>query len=436
MQVGILSRKMNHRLAMWLFLIGVFSVTQIRLVGKLGISEFAMVVLAPFVFCRDYAVFRREGVLPILYLCLLWLVGAILADWIAGAPLAWGLKGWAVPITTFCTVVCLYSLLRKNISNYKWILLGIAISHIISIFVFQRGGAGDLEDNAEAINRVVEYKLFWTFMLSTWLLLPIQGWYYKTPNWYTLLVPFLLSLVNLKIGGRSAFLGPFVGFVILLFAHKRVQAMKAIKRNMLLIFIILGVVGLMAKKTYEYAVKEGYLGEAEMQKYEDQTKTGTGFLNLLMAGRSEFFVGLIAALDRPIIGHGTRPFDTNGYQIDFLAKYGDQEDLEQYVKRLRRQEGMPLIPSHSHVICYWLWHGIFGLLFWLYVVWLAFVTFARRLHVVPELFGYLAMTAISFAWNVLFSPFGLRVTECLFFVLCLLVAREKRYADFMRRVRI
>ena len=48
--------------AFWLFMIGCFSMTQIRLGAKIGISESGCLLAAPFLFLRDYPLYKRDGV--------------------------------------------------------------------------------------------------------------------------------------------------------------------------------------------------------------------------------------------------------------------------------------------------------------------------------------------------------------------------------------
>ena len=70
-----------------------------------------------------------------------------------------------------------------------------------------------------------------------------------------------------------------------------------------------------------------------------------------------------------------------------------------------------------------MWHGIWGLIFWLVVIVLAIKTLFTRMHVYPPWFGYFAIAIPIFFWDVLFSPFGSRVQEATLFVAFLLVSK-------------
>lgn len=412
--------------AILLFLIGVFSLTQVRLMGKIGISELIMVCATPFVFLKNFSFYRREGIVLFLMLCMLWLIGAITSDLINGSVIEQVARGISVPVVIFCTVVCIYPLLRRDIKNIKWLLLGIACSMVLSIFVFQRGSAGDLAaqgDASGAIERVVGYKLFWFNMANSWLSLPIEGWYMYAPTAYLLVAPLVLAIMGLFIGGRSAFLVMTMSWLFIFMVRKNLKMMRMIRNYIVLIILILGATALCVKAVYKFCAENGYIGEDERKKYEVQTQQGESFVKLLLSGRSEFFIALFAALDKPLLGHGSWAVDRRGYNYDFVMKYGTPEDIKAFQWNMQMGGGISMIRTHSHIMTYWLWHGVFGLLFWVYVGYLSFITLFKRMHLVPELFGYLAMMLPTFCWDILFSPFGLRINECLFFCVLLYIKR-------------
>ena len=343
----------------------------------------------------------------------------MLSDCINGSFAAQVIRGFSVPITIFSASVCIYYNLRKNVDGFKWLLFGIACSSVLSIFVFQRGHAGDLAaegDTSAAVEAVVGYKLFWANTLMTWLTLPLFVAYLKVPRFYAILVMAGLSVFNLHTGGRSMFLVSMFSLVLLIICGKKVESMRNVRKAFPFILAAMLALGLTAKYTYQYAVKEGWMGEAEIVKYETQSQKGTGILALLMSGRADFFIGFMAALDKPLIGHGSQALDFNGYAGEFLSKYGtDQEIQEYYRKQIKANGAVRTIQAHSHVICYWMWHGVIALLFWLYVLYLSVITFKNRMDYIPEWFGYFAITLPSFFWDYFFSPFGLRVNECAFY---------------------
>lgn len=426
-----ISRRASQE-AFWLFMIGCFSMTQLKLGAKIGISEVGCLFATPFLFFRDYPLYKRDGVLSYFTLALLWLAGALFSDFYNHSSFEQIIRGFSVPLTVFACSVCIYHFLRRNPDNLKWLLFGIAVSSVISIFVFQRGSAGDLAaegDMSRAIESVVGYKLFWVTTIKTWLILPIQTIYLKLPSVYVIPAMICVAVVSAKSGGRSAFAMTILGLALLMIGGKQVVKMRRIKRFLPILILIM--VGMMSaiKSAYSYAATHGYLSDAETVKYQRQTTHGSDIKSLLMSGRGDFFIGLIAALDKPLVGHGSRAMDFHGYERDFLQKYGTLEEVDRYNKNIA-QGYLHGIRAHSHVISFWMWHGLAGLIFWVYVFYLVVQTVRKRIDLIPEWFGFLAVALSEFLWDYFFSPFGLRVSECALFCALLVLVRVERMRKF------
>lgn len=414
-----------------LFLIGLFSMTQVRLVGSIGISELVIFVLAPFVFVADYQILRRDGFLPTLWLALLVCAGCCVSSFCNQSSLPVFLRGFASPYSIFAIVVVLHRVLRKNLNGLKWLFLGGCLSFVVCTFVFHTGTeAVDAERYGGGAAAIMESSIFLIGRLSGFLMAPIAGWYFQTPLPYSVLTPIIWSGYCLfsTVSGRSAALGTMVTALILLVGKKRRSQMSRIRRHFVPFLLAVLVAGLAFKGFYRTAAMHGWLGEEALKKYESQTKGRTSALALLMGGRSEAFVGLFACLDRPIVGHGPWALDTNDYCVDFLAKYGQPEDYDKFVQSTLSDQRMGisrrtrLIPAHSHIIGFWLWYGIFGLLFWLYVLKLVYDWCRHSSSAIPQWYGYFAVSIPSFLWGVFFSPFGSRV-QAVAVIACLLMAR-------------
>ena len=197
--------------------------------------------------------------------------------------------------------------------------------------------------------------------------------------------------------------------------------MDGIRRNFSVLLLLGVIVAIGVGTAYKLLAKGGYLGERQYDKYVAQTSRGTGVMSILMSGRSGFFAAFYAALDKPIIGHGSWALDYNGYYMRFLQKYGSHEELElYYASKVGRGEAYDYLPGHSQLMVGWTWHGIFGLIFWLYVLWLYWTTLSKRMSVVPQWFGYFCLALPSGMWNLLFSPLS-RFPTSVLFVLCMFV---------------
>jgi hypothetical protein len=200
--------------------------------------------------------------------------------------------------------------------------------------------------------------------------------------------------------------------MLIVVGGRGIEGMKSIKKRFPIIMIFVLITGMFAKVSYKYAVKEGYLGDAEIEKYAKQTEKGTDILSLIISGRVEFFIGLMAAVDKPLIGQGSQALDLKGYRGYYIGKYGTAEEVERHLRLERANSGFyATIPAHSHLICYWMWHGVTALIFWIYVLYLAVITLRKRLHYIPEWYGYFVISLPVFFWDYFFSPLGLRVNE-------------------------
>ena len=233
---------------------------------------------------------------------------------------------------------------------------------------------------------------------------------------YIYLAPFMFALFSMftSASGRSAALGSLGSIMIVFMCGKNRSRMRKFGRNIWMI-IVVSIVGiLIANAVYRYAAEHGILGEEARRKYEFQTKGGKGVLSLLMGGRGEFFIGFLEALNKPWIGHGPWAFDNGESTIQFLEKYGDIEDYRKFLESIRYMEGhgmstLNFIPAHSHLAGFFLWFGVVGLIYWLYVIYGIFRYLHKEMAAAPHWFGVLALGAPGFLWLLFFSGFGYRI---------------------------
>lgn len=419
--------------ARWLFLIGLGASTQIYIGGYTAISELLLVLFMPIAMMKNWGVFSRDRCSTILWLLIIWGFGQLATDLMTGNYFAFMIRGLIPPVGIFATLITVYPLLKRNPDGLKWLLLGTAISGVISIFVFQHGS--DIGTTAvqsgemSAAEAVMGYKLFWVNKLNEWLALPVKGWYMAMPHELNVAIAVFLAVFGLYSGGRSAFLVMAVSALFLWFGGRSSRKMLWLKKNSPLVIMILIMMLPVVKYTYQYVASHGWMGEDELVKYEEQSKGKSG-LETLMAGRGEFFIALTAIVDKPLMGHGSYALDTKGYLKDFVIKHGaTTEELKRIDKMEEMRGGARTIPAHSHIACFWMWAGIAGLLPWLYILVLFWKTLFRRMHVYPPYYGYFALIIPGMFWAIFFSPFGSRINMAVLIAACLVVqtmAREQR----------
>jgi hypothetical protein len=179
------------------------------------------------------------------------------------------------------------------------------------------------------------------------------------------------------------------------------------------------VIAVLATQIYKGLAREGVLGDEELLKYEQQSSSRIG----LLSGRSEFISALWAIKDSPVIGHGSWAIDHRGYLLRTVELIGTPEDVE-IVMRRHALGHYALIPCHSYVWQSWVYSGVAGGIFWIYIFFFVFVkTFRSYMEVAPHLFGYFAISLPVEFWNVWFSPLGQRLEVSMLIVLCLLVTK-------------
>lgn len=411
----------SRRASLYLFLLGAFSMTQIHIVGNIGISEFVVFCIAPFVYMQDREILRYDGFITAIRLALLACCGCIIASIVNKTPFYLFLKGFASPYAVFSILVVGHRLVRYSLNGYKWFCLGLAMTWIINIFIFQRGVEADAyaygERGLSAVGGLMSGPLFWISRVKAILNAPIKGWYLKLPvpcSILALIFMFLFSALT-SVSGRSAAAGTFGSILLIIFAGRSRARMKRVSANFWVLIVIMVLAANGLSMGYKIAAQSGWLGEEAFKKYEVQMKgRKEGLLSTLMGGRMEFFSGLYTALQNPIIGYGHWAVDVNDYYFEFLSKYGTDEDMKEYLdtKKWLMQAGMDYqrnIMAHSHIIEGWLKHGIFGFLFWLYVVVQIGRYFRKDLATVPQWYGLLAVSMPTALWAIFFAPFGDRV---------------------------
>lgn len=415
-----------------LFLIGLFSLTQVHFFGSMGISEFVMFAIGPVLFFKNYQLLRKDGFLPMVWLSIFTCIGCIVSNVYNDVDWVLGLKGLASPYSLFSTIVVAHALLRRNLDALPWFIVGCFLSGIVNVFAFRPESAvmsaTGLLQGDEATEYMTSNVLFWTSKISSGFGLPISAWYLQTPTVYAVCV-YLATVAYMLLSsggsGRSMAMSIIVSLLFVVVGGKSRNRMKVISKHFFLFAITLALTLGIFKFVYSYTARTGILGEQAKSKYLKQTEGGNSTLKLLMGGRMEFFVGVIACLDSPIIGFGYKAADEKGYAGDFLYKYGNEDDYKLWEREVRGSYlsgKRMLIPAHSHIACFWLYYGIFGLILWLYVLYLIFDYIRHHIHVIPQWYCYLACGACAMVWNIFFSPYGSRVSVP-FYIACILLVR-------------
>jgi len=409
----------------WLFLFGLGASLQVRFIASASFSEFFAFAAAPFIFMADFQRLRQHRFLTAIMLSLFVMMGCFIGAMYNHSDSYALLTGIATPYAVFSIMVVLHRMLEHNLAGFKWLLVGMALSFIVNIFIFQNTTESMMYAEGQrglaAVEGIMSSPIFWIGRINTVATLPIRAWYLQTPLLYSALAPVAMVAFALlsSVSGRSAALCSFLTVLLVCVGRKQVDKMLSIARNFP-VYLVLGMALLFIFGTgYKYAAKRGLLGDKAREKYLAQTHGKDSFLALLIGGRVEFFVGMYAGVRNPIIGYGPKPLDNKRYMEQFLEKYGNEEDAREYAERLssiERRFGSfrPTLPAHSHIGMYWNWYGIMGLVFWLYVLYIFYILFRKGyVAVVPQWYGYFAVMLPGTLWGIFFSPFSGRVSMSL-----------------------
>lgn len=116
--------------------------------------------------------------------------------------------------------------------------------------------------------------------------------------------------------------------------------------------------------------------------------------NVLLGGRPEVYVNIIAFLDRPLLGHG--PFNDNFHYLQLLASLGTYSQEIIY--------GDPELLYHSMIFTGLQETGLFSIPFWLLTIYLITMALFLRTSLIRGRSDILLPILLVSVWHVLFSP--------------------------------
>jgi hypothetical protein len=400
-----------------LLLLGIGDGLRVHIIGLMALSELVIFFLAPILYFKNVKLFKNAGFTTFFTLIFLMIIGTVASAWYNGTWMFACLKNCAVLYSIFAYSVVLFLLLKDDFKGLGWLFLGLLIASILVIWGFNTSlhvdeSIGTAELVSSTSEEVMSGVRFWNSRISRLLKLPIiSSNYLNLPTLYPLIALPVAAVVSMimSVSGRSDAAITVMGLVLILIAKKSRRRMQLVGRHLIIFTICVLCLAVLGKNVYKYTASKGWLGEHARAKYYAQTKRGQSILSILMAGRAEFFIGMRAVMDHPIMGFGTMAKDNNGYWADFMWKYGDIDDYELFNRLNSRREqygGYLNIPVHSFIVGFWGQSGIIGLVFSIYIFYLVYIFFRRYSHAIPNWYGYFACSLPGLLWSMLFSPYG------------------------------
>jgi hypothetical protein len=374
-----------------LFLLGAAGTYSVSIIGQLPGNEILLFPLLPvLLLAHGRRAFKREYLwFYLLVSC--WLFGTIVGDLYLGSPLANSIKGTARVVFFTLDFITLAILTNNNTRR----LVIFQLSIFVQMFFIMRFFRGDF---------LTQWKFGGSSIVTITALLISSYFYSRRRYWICFFIVLGLAGLNLIFAFRSQIATDFISAALILpiFAKARTAGRTSPFRNLLKIALLLALAGgaaFLANLTIKVAAEKGLFDDSLTAKFTSQAG---GKLGVLVGGRPETLVAIQAILDSPIIGHGSFAVDPKYLKlkqdIAYENGYSDTDEPEDVE--------VDAIPTHSHLTMAWVESGIFGGIFWIYVLVLTFrgimeVSFSR-----PPLAPFYSYLLLNFVWNVLYSPFG------------------------------
>lgn len=407
------------------FFIGLFSYTQVRVVGTFAISEIIIFIFTIYFLLTNpipiQRMFKSKRMLSLLILCILWILSIFFSDQINESVTLMSIKGIGAVIPLFFIFIFFYWLLYDNLSVMQFFLWGTAISFFISLFIFTNTALQYVVDSSGA-ESLSETSIFDRLIVGVWgrLISAFSFQYFSTHPVFVIILQAFAAFYALFEGSRAPFLVGIITVLILIYFKKyskanvlNIKIISFIRRRIPFLITLIVIGFFLAMNIYSFVAERGYLGEANMRKYERQSKSKLG----LLSGRGEFVSAYLAISDAPILGHGSYAKDEDGYAVAAAQITGDTEYLDYLIDNV----GEEYIPTHSHLSGAWVQNGVLGAVFWIYCLFILIKYLLRYIYIIPKWIAYTLPAVFSMIWQILFSPFAYRVTTGFFLVFIILM---------------
>ena len=376
---------MSIKTCILLFLFELGFGVNFNIVGRISISELFLLVYTPFIIAKiRWQKAKDLRIITMAYIVLL--VAQIFSEALVSNGLANSLKGLAITVISYLHFIFLF----YNLTKDKRFILVIVLSQIAMKLVF---GTSFEEQSAEDIlaGEAATYLKFYIAPLTILTFLAISV-IYQNRNF-----PMLFSLLGIAfilLGARSSGgMALFAGMVAYLMEHKNIIPSK---RVLVIISLVLLSISYAFYVYYVNLVLSGEITSGNNRQLF-LCKNPYNPIELLMAGRTEVWVGWQAFMDKFWLGHGSWALDVTGRYQRLMA--------EMHGARLSIIDFNYQVPAHSVLIAMGMKNGImaflilgFILIFFLIKGFFALKKCDIRYALV------LSYYIFSCFWNALFSP--------------------------------
>jgi len=403
----------------WCFLLGLGGMTFVRLIGYMAFTEVYFLVTAPWRFGKHLRLITRGVGGTVMALWIGWVLVALVSDLWNDVPFQLLARGVSRAFFTGLAMLSVFLVCVHSWKRFDCMLLGIPFSMIISLFIFKPGQQDIYEWGLEDS---LQFQTSLNYILTA-AIIAATAFLYRSRPWLVMAGMFAAGPLYIVMGSRATgaiFIaaGLTTVFFRVLGDARRLKLRKVGWWRVLL----LGACGLGltlgVARTYDYLASRELLDEKQVRKYQRESQAEGG---VFFGSRGVYILtGLLAWWDRPILGHGSWPEDTNGYYLTAADMLGVPASDYRYAP-VKGVAVRNMLPIHSVLVSALAEHGPLALLFFLYLAYLN----VTALRIVPtQLPQYTATFAIFLwmnAWNLLASPQSHRIPTALSFGFFLLV---------------
>ena len=381
--IALVSRPARRRSALsfgdgFMFVLASTYFIRLEFVGQLLGSDLIVLAALPILLAWRGNELRSKAPRTAIALGLGWLVAQISTDLVRGSAFHDYARSWSKIGLTLAYFAVFYMLAFRNRRRLAMGAIGISAGGILGYFLqptmYAPGDAWKFGVGVGVTTGIV----FATAAFAKW---------FRPPNRVQAGVVGLAGVLNLVLGYRALGGVCLVSAVLLLSGDSARRHWRRL--------LVAGAAAVLVLASYSYVARRGTLGDVARLKYEDQA---TGRFGVLLGGRDELLASAQAIVDSPLIGHGSWAQD---------AKYPALLAQRQVEYGYNPSSDSPdLIPTHSYLFGAWVEAGLMGALFWGFVFWGVLRALAKPIAVAEPLRPFIMFTAVMFAWNILFSPYG------------------------------
>lgn len=376
-----------------LIMLGITSNIPISYIGVLKLAEIIALIYVITHFKSVIKITKKVKLIKQYTLFIvLWLILGTISSYLNDADTIGIYKGIANIFMIYITFWVFLLVLKNNISLISYYLIPFGLS---SIFFNPFFYSLDLNTILTTITNVLSPgnifyvdNYFDVFIVP--ILLPIiiasTILFYPKVNLSVAILLFF-GLFAIFFDAKSVgFLFIFTSLTIFIRRYGIIQKSKNIKLILLISPLIIPILLFLAQNNF--------LGENSSQQIRDNIAKTTSFNPLLVIGRPEPTVAILAIIDQPLIGHGF-----NKYEPKYIlqAKYlGLLPDDWNYTHEVT--------PAHSNLLIAMLEGGLFAGIFWIFILIISFRGFIKS-YGLPfnKMTAYMFFAFFYLIWNVLFS---------------------------------